>query len=406
MQTRTIQWLISLLLLPTLLLLGCNANKEAGPVAKDGRDSAKAADKPSRKLELSPEQIKAVGIEIGPIEQKNLHAVVKASGQLAVPPQNKADVNVLMGGIIRSIRVLEGQAVKKGQPLATLENTDLIKLQQEYLTVKNAFAYTRDELTRQKELSEANAGTGKNLQQVQANYNAETAKILTLERQLQQLGIDPAGVAGGHIVSQVSVSAPIAGTIGHITVNTGTFAETGKPLMQIIDNSKIHCDLTVYEKDLFKVRVGQKVNFILTNQNNQLIQGKIYGINKSFEDDSKGIVVHAVIEGANTYKLIPGMYVTALIDVGHRQTMAAPVDAVVRSEGKDYIFIADDEKGADTKDGRRIAFKKAEVVAGGSELGYVQITPLADLPGSARIVKKGAFYLLSKEKVKGEDDER
>jgi cobalt-zinc-cadmium efflux system membrane fusion protein len=206
-------------------------------------------------------------------------------------------------------------------------------------------------------------------------------------------------------VSQVSVSAPIAGTIGHIIVNTGTFAETGKPLMQIIDNSKIHCDLTVYEKDLFKVKVGQKVNFILTNQNNQSIQGKIYGINKSFEDDSKGIVVHAIIEGANTYKLIPGMYVTALIDVGNQQTLAAPVDALVRSEGKDYIFLVDDEKGAKGKDGRPIAFKKVEVVAGESELGFVQITPLENLSDSAWIVKKGAFYLLSKEKAKGGDDE-
>jgi cobalt-zinc-cadmium efflux system membrane fusion protein len=362
-------------------------------------------EKPRSKLELSPEQITAVGIAIGPVEQKNLHAVVKASGQLAVPPQNKADVNVLVGGIIRSIQVLEGQAVKKGQVLATLENTEFIKLQQEYLTVKNQFSYTRDELTRQKELSGAGAGTGKNLQQVQANYNAETSKILTLERQLQQLGIDPVGVSGGHIVSQVSVIAPISGTIGHITVNTGTFAETGKPLMQIIDNSKIHCDLTVYEKDLFKVRIGQKVNFILTNQNNQPIQGKIYGINKSFEDDSKGIVVHAIIEGANTYKLIPGMYVTALIDVGNQQTLAAPSDALVRLEGKDYIFLVEGGNGANGTDGRPIAFRKTEVITGESELGYTQITPLADLPENAWIVKKGAFYLLSKEKAKGEDDE-
>jgi cobalt-zinc-cadmium efflux system membrane fusion protein len=404
MQIKRSQRVFFIPLLACSLLYACNNNKAEAPKSTEDKDSTKV-EKPEGKLELSPEQIKAVGIEIGPIEQKNLHAVVKASGQLAVPPQNKADVNVLIGGIIRSIQVLEGQAVKKGQLLATLENTELIKLQQEYLTVKNQFSYTSDELNRQKELSAANAGTGKNLQQVQANYNAESSKILTLEKQLQQLGIDPGVVAGGHIVSQVSVKAPIAGTIGHITVNTGTFAETGKPLMQIIDNSQIHCDLTVYEKDLFKVKIGQKVNFILTNQNNQAIEGKIYGINKSFEDDSKGIIVHAIIEGTNTYKLIPGMYVTALIDVGNQQTLAVPNDALVRSEGKDYIFTVDKEETHGRKAGRPIAFKRAEVVTGESELGYVQITPLEDLPENTRIVKKGAFYLLSKEKAKGEDDE-
>ena len=399
MTVKFIRRTIYLCCLLTIGLYGCKDKKgEEKAVAEKSDDTKKEGHDGA--LVLSPEQLKAVDIEMGPIEEKNLHAVVKASGQLAVPPQNKADVNVLMGGIIRTINVLEGQTVRKGQVLAVLENTEFIKLEQEYLTAKNQFTYTGQELNRQNELSGAGAGTGKNLQHVQANYNAEKARISALEKQLQQLGIDPAEVAGGNIVAQVAVTAPIAGTIGHININTGTYAEAGKPLMEIIDNSKIHCDLVVYEKDLFKVKVGQKVNFILTNQNNQPIQGEIYGINKSFEDESKGIIVHAIIRGANTYRLIPGMYVTALIDVGNQQTKAVPVDAVVRSEGKDYIFVVKGE----VKD-KSMSFVKTAVVTGESELGYVQITLLEELPADARLVTKGAFYLLSKEKAKGEDDE-
>src|SRR6187401_1768074 len=59
-------------------------------------------------VELTTIQMKAVGIETGKVDQKNLTSVVKASGQLAVPPQNRSDVNVLYGGIVRSISVLEG----------------------------------------------------------------------------------------------------------------------------------------------------------------------------------------------------------------------------------------------------------------------------------------------------------
>ncbi|RYF36799.1 MAG: hypothetical protein EOO38_27200, partial [Cytophagaceae bacterium] len=51
--------------------------------------------------------------------------------------------------------------------------------------------------------------------------------------------------------------------------------------------------LKVFEKDLFKVRNGQKVTFTLTNQDNREITGRVYGVNKSFENESKGIVVHA-----------------------------------------------------------------------------------------------------------------
>jgi len=319
-----------------------------------------------------------------------------------VPPQNKAEVNVLMGGIVRKINVLEGQSVNKGQVLVVIENPDFVKMQQEYLTAKNSFAFTQDELKRQKELMEANAGTGKNLQQVQANYNAEKAKILTLEKQLQQLGISPAGALNGNIATQVAVPAPISGTVGHIAVNTGTYAATSQPLMEIIDNSQIHCDLVVYEKDLFKVKTGQKVHFTLTNQNNRQIQGEIYGVNKSFEDDSKGIIVHAVIRDPASSHLIPGMYVTALIDIGNQFTAAVPADAVVRSEGKDYIFAVDSVR---QEEGKHFSFKKVEVITGVAELGYVQITVLGELAPDTPVITKGAFYVLSKEKASGHDDE-
>ncbi len=364
-------------------------------------------------LELSQAQMKAVGIEISGIEQKNLRSVVRASGQLEVPPQNKADVTTLVGGVIRQINVLEGAIVSKSQTLALLENPDFLKLQQEYAATKNAFTYTEQEYQRQKDLATGNAGTGKVFQQAEANYRVEKSKIAGLERQLQQLSISPADVLNGNFATQIPIKAAIGGTVSHISAKIGTFAEPGKPLMEIVDNSQIHCDLLVYEKDLFKVKVGQKVNFILTNQANQQISGQIYGVNQSFENESKAVVVHARISDAHRLRLIPGMYVSALIDVGNQTVSALPVDAVVQAEGKNYVFVvaegtetheSNDEKVAGETTGESLHFQKVEVATGISELGYIEITPVGELPAGAKVVTKGAFYLLSKISGGGEEE--
>ncbi|MNJ93920.1 Cobalt-zinc-cadmium resistance protein CzcB [compost metagenome] len=394
-----------------------DATKKTETTTEDAHDhGAEGHEEHSEALELSQEQMNAVGIVIGEIEQKNLTAVVKASGQLAVPPQNAAQINVLTGGIIRKINVIEGQRVSKGQVLVTIENQDLIKLQQDYLTAKSGFSFIEAEHNRQQQLKAANAGTGKAHQQAEANYNAERAKLKALERQLQQYGISVSRIASGNITSQVPVTAPINGTIGKISAETGSYAQPGVSIMDIVDNSKIHADLIVFEKDLSKIKVGQKVDFRLTNQKNEQIEGQIYGINKSFENDSKGVVVHAVIKkpGAN---LIPGMYVTGLIGVGTETTSAVPIDAVVRSEGKEFIFVVDESakaaheeehdhehkgeaeekhKEEDAKDKKSVHFKKVEVTTGVSELGYIQITPVEKLPTHVKVVTKGAFYLQSK----------
>jgi len=381
---------IAALLITGTLLASCSGHtdKKADPV----NDSAKTeSPEKENKLELSAEQMKTVGIEVGPIEQKNLDAVVKANGQLAVPPQNKADVSVLSGGIIGSINVLEGQQIHKGQVLATIKNQDLLKLQQDYLAAKNNFTYVQAEYDRQSQLKAAGAGTGKSFQSSEATYNAERSRITAYESQLQQFGISPGRISNGHIVSQFPVTSPISGTVGTITANTGAFVQPGTSIMEVVDNSKIHCDLTVFEKDLMAVKIGQKVSFQLTNQDNQVITGVINGVNKSFEDESKGVIVHAVINNKQNKNLIPGMYVTALISIGSKLTPAVPVNAVVRSEGKQYIFIA----ASHDEDGK-IKFTKTEVSTGISELGYIQVIPLNPLPAGVQIATKGAFYLQSK----------
>ena len=384
-------------------------------------------------VNLTEAQMNAVGITTGKIESKNLSSVVKASGQLEVPPQNRAEVTTLQSGVVRQIFVLEGNYVKKGQILATIENPEFLRMQQEYLTSKSNFSYLDKEYARQKELLNEKAGTGKVFQQTEATFNAEKARLASLEKQLEQLNINVSKVSEGSFVSEAPVVAPISGTIGHIVINIGSFADLSKSLMTIIDNSQVHCDLLVYEKDLYKVKVGQKVNFILTNQNNKQIVGEIYGINQSFESESKAIIAHAVIKNASKLNLIQGMYVSALIDVGNQVTNSLPVDAVVKSQGREFIFIVDnDEEKAtgkkgeekvneekESKEGERqneseteqkesagrvTRFKMIEVVTGISNIGFVEVRSIEELPEDVTVVTKGAFYILSKSQG-GEEEE-
>lgn len=422
------------ILISVFTIVSCNSSSQREVETSDSTTvnkkqvPDKSDEEHSEAIELTAEQMKAVGIEIGKVELKNLSSVIKASGQLEVPPQNKADVTSLVGGIIKKIFVLEGNYVKKGQTVAMIENPEFIKLQQEYLSIKKGHTYTMQEFERQKELKENDAGTGKIYQQAESNLMAENARLTGLETQMKQLGISPASIANGNIVTQLPIRAPIGGVVGHININVGAYVDVTKSLMDIIDNSNIHCDLLVFEKDLFKVKVGQEVNFILTNQDNRQITGRVYGINQSFESENKAVIVHAVIKDGAKYKLIPGMYVSALIKVGNQNVTAVPVDAVVKSEGKEYIFIVDgehqeleadkdqikkevnEEKEAGEKKEEseavenKLAFKMVEVITGVSELGYVQITFADKVPENARVVIKGTFYILSKTKG-GEEEE-
>lgn len=383
---------ISLLALISILTVACSDQKAPAESTEESEEHSEEVG-----LHFTSEQIDALGIQFGTIEKKNLTAVIKASGTLEVPPQNSALISVPSGGLIKKISVMEGQQISKGTNLVTIESQELLKLQQDYLTSKGGFSFVAAEYDRQKQLQAAGAGTGKSFQLAEANYTSERSKISALESQLLQFGVSAKQVGLSNISSKYNITAPINGTVGTITAQTGSFAQPGTSLMQIVDNSKIHADLIVFEKDLADLSIGQTITFQLTNQLNTQIEGKIYGINKSFEGDSKGVIVHAVINKPSK-NLIPGMYVTGLINKGSALFSAVPVEAVVHAEGKDYIFII---KEAEQKN--KTSFEKIEVSKGVTELGYVQVTPLKKLADHTRIVTKGAFYLESKLAGPGEE---
>ena len=285
-----------------------------------------------------------------------------------------------------------------------MEHTDFIKLQENYITSKNELGLSEKEYLRQKELFEQNAGTGKVFQKAESDYHSAKAKVSSLENQLKLLSVNTNELSQGKIISSFALIAPIEGYVGNINATIGAYAEPNKILFEIIDNTKIHCDLLVYEKDLFKVKIGQKVNFILANNpehqdehDRETIEGEIFGINKSFENDTKALTVHASIKNEK-HELIPGMYVNALIDVDNKTSMVVPVDAVVKSDGKEWVFIVESLPKGKEVEGDSYIFKMKEVITGISDLGYIEIKPLEMVSANAKIVIKNAFFILSKSK--------
>lgn len=339
---------------------------------------------------LTKEQFAGIKVQLGTMEKKNLSSLVKASGVLDLPPQNKASISSLVGGIITKIHVIQGDHVKKGQVLAFLEHPDILRLQQDYLEAKNNYEFAEKEYHRQKELYDERIVSGKKFQSVEADYKSQRGLLSSLESQLVQVGLSPSSVAKGNIVKTISIKSPMDGYIHKIQVNTGSYVEPAKEIFMIVDNHHIHIDLQVFEKDISKVKQGQKVFFTLSNIPDVQYEAKIFAVGKAFETETRSVAVHADIQGNKNINLLPGMYVDGRIQVDNHLVNAVPDEAVISQGGFNYIFMVADS-ASENKD--LYTFKKIPVQTGISDLGYTEITSLAKLNDSVQIVIKGAYYL-------------
>lgn len=85
--------------------------------------------------------------------------------------------------------------MKRGQVIATIANPQFIQLQEEYLTTGSKITFAQQELAKQKELNEGNAGAKKNLQNAEAELKTLQTRRASLQQQIQLMGINPSSVS-------------------------------------------------------------------------------------------------------------------------------------------------------------------------------------------------------------------
>ncbi len=342
---------------------------------------------------LTTIQMEKIGLALGSFEQKNLKSTLKVNGQLELPPQNKADVSAIAAGKISSIRVRSGQYVKKGTPLAYLQNTDFIEWQQSFLEVEAELVYLNKEWKRQEELVTKQIAPQKQLDKITSERAIAQAKLKGIQSRLKLLGIpNPTG----ELVNSIAVRSPLNGYVREIKANTGGFVNPDQSLFEIVDNHHLHIDLKVFEKDLAYIKNGQKIQFSLQSQPNEVMDAYIFAIGRALDEEERTVAVHAEIKEEKS-NLLPGMFVEARIILDDKAlTNTLPEEAITVDKGLYYIFIKEEEHEDETH------FRKIPVLKGVSDLGYVEVNPLEALPPNAEIVVKSAYFLMAQSK-KGEE---
>ncbi|MDB9874526.1 HlyD family secretion protein, partial [Flavobacteriaceae bacterium] len=154
---------------------------------------------------VSKAQFEHSNMTLGSIEEKPFPVTIKTNGMIDVPPENRAVVNAIMGGTIKTTPLLIGDKVRKGQALVTIENPEFVHMQQEYMEVNAQLSYLKSELDRQQTMVAEKITSQKSFLQAESAYKMAKARYNGLRKQLQMLNISPLKVEAGNISSVVTI---------------------------------------------------------------------------------------------------------------------------------------------------------------------------------------------------------
>ena len=362
-----------------LLLIGCGNKNNAESVSEEQVEPTG--------IRVTQDQFDTNDLMLGALEKRTFPKMVETSGMIDVPPENRASITAFMGGFVKNTSLLVGDQVKKGQLLVSLENQEFVQMQQDYLEIFNQLDFLKAEFERNQTLFEEKIASQKNFLQAKSNYETAKSRYKGLREQLQMLNISPNRVEQGNITSQAVIYAPISGSVTKMNVAKGSYVSPATEIMEIVDNDHVHLELSVFEKDILKVKKGQRIQFKIPEASEDTFEAEVHLVGTSIDNTNRSIKVHGHLAHEEEANFLPGMFVDAKIMTDTIKTLSLPEEAVIESEGTYYVLkLVDKENGGYT-------FEQIPVKQGNTYDGYTEIIA-TDLNETDQFLTKGVFDLI------------
>jgi len=394
---------ISLILLFSLASCGHKHNHEDGhdhnhdhgdETEQHSQDDGHGHGHTEGEIFLTKDQIETMGIQFGTFSQVKLNDFIKATGILDLPSNAYASVSTRVGGHIKSTKkFVEGDYIKKGATIGFLENQEIISFQQEYLEVSAELSFLQQELSRQHKLIDANAGIEKNVQRLQSEVNMKSATLSGLSKRLNYLGINSENLSIDNIRDRVTIVSPKSGYITTVNIHDGSYVSPETELMEIISENHVHLELDVFEKDIVKIEVGQKLSYSLPALGSKVYEGEVDVIGREFNKENKTVRVHGHVN-SDRPKFIKDLFVEAKIWLNDQTVEALPEKAIIQDGASSYIYAANIQNGED-----ELKFESIMVIEGINDKGYTSVKLIDQIPEGMEIVTNGAYYVYAQSKA-------
>jgi membrane fusion protein, heavy metal efflux system len=384
-------------LLVVVGLAGCARKQESKePPAQAG---ATATDEPKRAdniVQVSEEMLRDLRITTSKVEQHRGGESSSLLGELGVNKNAYAEVSTPMAARVVALRAVEGQRVRAGDALATLESGELAKARGELATAEARRDLAQRAFERKRGLNAEKIVPTREVQEAENEMVAAESQVRAARSGLQALGA-PDRAADGTNPSSLVLRSPVTGVILERTLALGQTADPSRPLFRVGDLSTIWLTVHAFERDAVRLVQGAPAKITFAALPGRTFEGKIALIGQSVDADSRTVAVR--IDLSNRERLLrPGMSATAWLPVGEQGTLlAVPAAAVQRVRDRWCVFIPKDSR----------TFEIRPIGRGRDIAGEVEI--LSGLKAGEPIVVDGAFLLKAETErsaADGEHDEK
>lgn len=314
-----------------------NSQNEATPVATAAPGQVDAA------------QMARLGITLETARQVDDLPLGTVPGQVVLSPDGRVAATVPYGGVLVRLMVIEGQPVRRGQPLAVIRAPDAIRYGGELDRARADLALAEAQAARMRQLHKEGIAARARLEEAEARLQQARASVAEGQRQLA------AGGAGSD--GSITLRAPIAGRVAQIAVETGGPVDPLVAPIVIENASAFQVELQLPEALARRVRPGMGIEVQVPAGNPGAApvtaRGSLLTVAPSLDPATRSVMAQASIEPVPELVSGKGVMVT-IRDAGTASGIPVPTSAVTYIDGQPHVFV---------REGQRFVRRKVGLVA-------------------------------------------
>ena len=390
------KYVLTALLSISIFLTGCSKKGKEEAAEKSTTPSTPAAKSEGVSvLHIEPTMLRDLRITTAAVERRSGGESTTILGELRPNENSYAEVGAPVASRIVRINVSPGQAVRAGQVLAILQNSEVGKARSEAISAQARLELANRTLDRKRRLGAERIVAQREIQEAEANVESASAELRATKATLRSLGLS--GTDAEHLSDDptFSVRSPVSGIVIDRDAVQGQLADPSKPLFRVGNLGRLWLTVHAFERDAVRVKVGSSARIIFPALPGQTYSGRVTLVGKQVEPDSRTVPIRIEIENRDG-SLRPGMSATAWLTVGQQtgEVLSVPAASLQRIQERWLVFLPK----SDT------AFEMREVGRGRDLGGEVEI--LSGLKPGETVVVDGSFLLKAQaERSQGEGEE-
>ncbi|MFZ2447453.1 MAG: efflux RND transporter periplasmic adaptor subunit [Syntrophobacteraceae bacterium] len=329
--------------------------------------------------------MKQAGIEVGLAESGQIQNELSLPGVVALNEDRKAHILPRVPGVVREVRKGLGDTVRQGEVMAVIESGELAEVKAEYLAAREKTALAHAKFVREERLWKKKISAEQEYLEARQELAESKIALRSAEQKLHVIGLtheqlDQLPRASDLYFTRFEITAPFNSTVIEKHITLGEMVKDDSDIFMLADLGTVWVNLTVYQKDLPRVKKGQRVLISLGQEGDEQAEGKIAYVQPVVKEETRTATATVFLPNPEG-NWRPGMFVTAkVLTESATAPIVVPQSAIQTVEGKTVVFVR-------TKEG----FEPRPVATGRATNGNTEIT--SGLSRGERYAVKGTFTL-------------